>query len=58
MLFVFRAIQGIGERVPLTYYSGFQLILDSGAAMTIPTALTMITVLFPDHREQDRALGM
>ncbi|ETW79692.1 major facilitator superfamily, partial [Heterobasidion irregulare TC 32-1] len=40
MLFVFRAIQGIG------------------AALTIPSALTMITTLFPERGEQDRALGI
>ncbi|KAF8884618.1 major facilitator superfamily domain-containing protein [Infundibulicybe gibba] len=40
MLFVFRAIQGVG------------------AAMTIPSALSMITTLFPGRGEQDRALGV
>lgn len=30
----------------------------TGAALTIPSALTMITTLFPERGEQDRALGM
>ncbi|KAG6873386.1 hypothetical protein C0995_016196 [Termitomyces sp. Mi166 len=29
-----------------------------GAAITIPSAMTMIVLLFPDRREQDRALGL
>ncbi len=29
-----------------------------GAALTIPSALAMITTMFPSHGEQDRALGM
>ncbi|KAI0079805.1 MFS general substrate transporter, partial [Panus rudis PR-1116 ss-1] len=40
MLYVFRAIQGIG------------------AAMTVPTAMSMIVLIFPTRSQQDRALGI
>ncbi|KAI0078409.1 MFS general substrate transporter [Panus rudis PR-1116 ss-1] len=40
MLYVFRAIQGIG------------------AAMTVPTAMSMIVFIFPARSQQDRALGI
>jgi hypothetical protein len=29
-----------------------------GAAITIPSAITMIVLLFPTRGEQDRALGL
>lgn len=65
MLFVFRAIQGIGEPRPVPrppsspHADGSDLrCCRTGAALTIPSALTMITTLFPERGEQDRALGM
>lgn len=57
MLFVFRAFQGIGAFTVYLYWT-YISSGESGAAMTIPSALSMITTLFPGRGEQDRALAL
>ncbi|KAF8645758.1 hypothetical protein AX16_007625 [Volvariella volvacea WC 439] len=49
-------INGFAVNGPMLFvFRAFQGI---GAAMTIPSALTLITTLFPERGEQDRALGI
>jgi MFS family permease len=49
-------ILGFSVNGPMFFF--FRAIQGIGAAMTIPSALSMITTIFPDRREQNRALGI
>lgn len=60
MLLVFRAIQGIGKSFAILCFGvlRFSYLVLSGAAMTLPSAISMIVQNFPEPAEQSRALSV